>query len=61
MEEAYSFEILQGRGEKMKMMGKDLTEEIKSLGYDYVTTKSEMNESTSDKLWGLFAEKDLSI
>ena len=40
--------------------GKDLTEEIKSLGYDYVTTKSEMNESTSDKLWGLFAEKDLA-
>lgn len=35
--------------------GKDLTEDIKALGYDYVTTKSEMNESTSDKLWGLFA------
>ena len=40
--------------------GKDLTENIKALGYDYVTTKSEMNESTSDKLWGLFAEKDLA-
>ena len=40
--------------------GKDLTEEIKALGYDYVTTKSEMNESNSDKLWGLFAEKDLA-
>lgn len=40
--------------------GKDLTEDIKSLGYDYVTTKSEMNESNSDKLWGLFAEKDLA-
>lgn len=40
--------------------GKDLTEDIKALGYDYVTTKSEMNESDSDKLWGLFAEKDLA-
>ncbi len=40
--------------------GKDLTEDIKALGYDYVTTKSEMNESNSDKLWGLFAEKDLA-
>lgn len=40
--------------------GKDLTEDIKALGYDYVTTRSEMNESNSDKLWGLFAEKDLA-
>ncbi|WP_297712380.1 alkaline phosphatase [Clostridium sp.] len=40
--------------------GKDLTEDIKELGYDYVTTRSEMNESNSDKLWGLFAEKDLA-
>lgn len=40
--------------------GKDLTEDIKALGYDYVTSKSEMNESSSDKLWGLFAEKDLA-
>lgn len=40
--------------------GKDLTEDIKALGYDYVTNKSEMNESDSDKLWGLFAEKDLA-
>ena len=39
---------------------KDLTEEIKALGYDYVTTKSEMNESNSDKIWGLFAEKNLA-
>lgn len=40
--------------------GKDLTEDIKALGYDYVTNKSEMNESDSDKLWGLFAERDLA-
>ncbi len=39
--------------------GKDLTNNIKELGYDYVTTKEEMNNSTSDKLWGLFAESDL--
>lgn len=40
--------------------GKDLTKEIESLGYDYVTTKSEMEESKSDKLWGLFAARDLA-
>lgn len=40
--------------------GKDLTKDIKALGYDYVTTKSEMNESNSNKLWGLFKEKDLA-
>lgn len=39
--------------------GKDLTKDIKELGYDYVTTKEEMNNSKSDKLWGLFAESDL--
>lgn len=36
--------------------GKDLTKEIEALGYDYVTTKEEMNNSNSDKLWGLFAD-----
>ena len=40
--------------------GKDLTEDIKALGYDYVTNKSEMEKSNSDKLWGLFAKKDLA-
>lgn len=40
--------------------GKDLTKEIEFLGYDYVTTKSEMKESKSDKLWGLFAARDLA-
>ena len=40
--------------------GKDLTKEIESLGYDYVTTKSEMEESKSNKLFGLFAARDLA-
>ncbi len=39
--------------------GKDLTKDIKELGYNYVTTKQEMNNSKSDKLWGLFGESDL--
>lgn len=39
--------------------GKDLTNDIKELGYDYITTKEEMNNSTSNKLWGLFAQSDL--
>ncbi|MGL5086690.1 MAG: alkaline phosphatase [Clostridium sp.] len=38
----------------------DLREEIKSLGYDYVTSKSEFNNSKKDKLWGMFAEYDLA-
>lgn len=39
--------------------GKDLRQTIKSLGYDYVTTKEGMMKSTSSKLWGAFAPKDL--
>lgn len=40
--------------------GEDIVEEIKKMGYDYVTTIDEMNSSTSNKLWGMFAPKDLA-
>lgn len=43
----------------MRKDGKDLRETIKSLGYDYVTTIEDMRASTSSKLWGAFAAKDL--
>ena len=53
-------EFFESTGGGKRSDGKDLTENIKNLGYDYVTTKSEMEESNSDKLWGLFAERDLA-
>jgi alkaline phosphatase len=53
-------EFFESTGGGKKSDGKDLTEDIKALGYDYITTKSEMEESNSDKLWGLFAKRDLS-
>ena len=37
----------------------DLINEIKSLGYDYFTTKAEMDKTTSNKIWGMFAEKSM--
>ncbi|TDT61371.1 alkaline phosphatase [Fonticella tunisiensis] len=39
--------------------GKDLREVIKSLGYDYVTTRDEMKKSKASKIWGAFAPRDL--
>ncbi len=39
--------------------GKDLRETIASLGYDYVTTREEMLNSSAKKIWGAFAEADL--
>ena len=39
---------------------KDLTEEIKKLGYDYITTKDEMNSTTSNKIWGMFGDTDMA-
>lgn len=37
----------------------DLINEIKYLGYHYVTTPAEMKTSTASKLWGMFAPMDL--
>lgn len=45
----------EGRGD-----GEDLVEELKNLGYDYITTPEEMKNTTSDKIWGMFADKDLA-
>ncbi|CDM69522.1 alkaline phosphatase [Clostridium bornimense] len=45
---------------KRKDDNKDLTEEIKELGYDYITTKDEMNSTTSNKIWGMFADTDMA-
>ena len=38
----------------------DLIAEIKNLGYDYVTTRSQLLSSTGNKLWGLFDPVALS-
>lgn len=37
----------------------DLTLDIQNRGYDYVTTKEQMNNSQSDKLFGVFAYDDM--
>lgn len=47
-----------GAGDKRKD-NVDLREVIKNLGYEYVTTKEDMEKSTSQKLWGMFAPRDL--
>lgn len=38
----------------------DLIKVIKDLGHEYVTTPEALRKSTSSKLWGIFAPKDLS-
>lgn len=38
----------------------DLIKVIKELGYDYATTSEALYKSTSGKIWGMFAPKDLS-
>ena len=40
--------------------GEDLVTEIKNMGYDYVTTIEEMNNSDSEKIWGMFAPVDMA-
>ncbi|RVU55671.1 alkaline phosphatase [Anaerosphaera multitolerans] len=40
--------------------GEDLIAELKTLGYDYITTPTELKNSTSDKIWGMFGETELS-
>ncbi|MEG2380959.1 MAG: alkaline phosphatase [Oscillospiraceae bacterium] len=39
--------------------GEDLISEIKTLGYDYITTPQELENTQSDKIWGMFADSDL--
>lgn len=40
--------------------GENLVDELKNMGYDYITTPDEMKNTTSSKIWGMFAPKDLS-
>ena len=40
--------------------GENLVDELKNMGYDYITTPEEMKNTTSSKIWGMFAPKDLS-
>lgn len=37
----------------------DLRDTLKGLGYEYITTKVEMDKSKASKLWGMFAPRDL--
>lgn len=39
--------------------GEDLIAVVKALGYDYVTTLEGLRQSTSARIWGMFAPKDL--
>jgi len=45
---------------KNRADGEDLVREIKSLGYGYVTSPSELENFSGDKLWGMFGESELS-
>ncbi|MEJ5300120.1 MAG: alkaline phosphatase [Thermodesulforhabdaceae bacterium] len=38
----------------------NLLEIIKASGYDYITTPEALRKSTANKIWGMFAPKDLS-
>lgn len=45
---------------KVRKDKEDLIGEIKSLGYDYVTTRDQLEKSNSNKLWGMFAETSMA-
>ena len=58
-------DVVLGGGKKyftseVRTDGEDLISEIKNLGYDYITTPEQMKNSTSSKLWGMFAEVDMA-
>lgn len=38
----------------------DLISEIKNLGYSYITTRDELNSTKSNKVWGMFHEKEMA-
>ena len=40
--------------------GENLVNELKTMGYDYITTPEAMNSTTSSKIWGMFAPKDMA-
>lgn len=45
---------------KERKDGENLINEIKNLGYEYVTTPEELKNAKTDKLWGLFADTALA-
>jgi len=45
---------------KYRKDGIDLKEELKSMGYDYITNKNELISTKSSKLWGMFAPQAMS-
>ncbi len=53
------FFIPQGEGGSSRKDDRNLIEEFKSRGYDYASTKEEMENSTSDKILGLFANSGI--
>lgn len=50
-------DVVLGGGKKYSEVYKD---ELLAKGYDYVTTKQEMLQSTSNKIWGMFADIDMA-
>jgi len=40
--------------------GEDLIEVLKAKGYEYITTKEQMQNVTSNKVWGMFAQMDMA-
>ncbi|XWN38370.1 MAG: alkaline phosphatase [Balneola sp.] len=53
------FFIPQGEEGSSRKDDRNLIEEFKSRGYDYASTKEEMENSTSDKILGLFANSGI--
>lgn len=43
-----------GKGDGDRKDGLDLTQALKAQGYEYVTSKSGMDQSKASKIWGLF-------
>ncbi|MFS0780489.1 alkaline phosphatase [Bacillus sp. 1P06AnD] len=52
--------LLPGQEAQSRKDGENLVEEIKKNGYDYVDNRTALNKSTSSKIWGAFAAKDLA-
>jgi alkaline phosphatase len=51
--------LTKGKG-GTRIDGEDFVEILKSRGYDFVETKGAMQNSTSKKLWGMFADDDMA-
>ncbi|AWB46863.1 alkaline phosphatase [Paenibacillus sp. CAA11] len=66
MQQVYNgMDVVLGGGSKFLLPegrkdGQNLLTSIKSLGYDYVTTPEALKQSTSNKLWGMFAPEAMS-